>query len=287
MAKDKKSFLMYADQIDLFMVLDVKQRGILITQILAYVNDMDPPDPSDPLVLGVWLPLRLQLKRDLTKWEGIKKSRSKAGKASAEARKIRRNQQVSTNSTSVESVQQNQQNQQVSTNSTVNVNVNDNVNVTDILLEKESKDSSDKSELTGNSSSPAQEPPKKKPKAKKVDYSKKWPETVEKLYSEVLPFFAENLRPKKDSVIFLWKDTIDKLMRIDGHPPEVVYEIVKMAREDGFIAKNFQSIAKLRDSKNGVMYIDQYADRFKSRHDRSVEATRQEWENDFPDLNIV
>jgi hypothetical protein len=77
----------------------------------------------------------MQLKRDLVKWEQTLEGRSKAGKASAEAKKLAKlTQQTLTNSTNVDFVQQS------STNSTdnVNVNVNDNVSV---INKKESKPS--------------------------------------------------------------------------------------------------------------------------------------------------
>jgi hypothetical protein len=124
MAYNKKSFVLYSDQRSLIDLLSDEQAGKLLKHIFAYVND-ENPITDDKLMLIAFEPIKQQLKRDLVRWEQTKEGRSKAGKASAEAKK---NQQNSTNSTNVNFVQQS------STNSTVNdnVNVNVNVNVKDI-----------------------------------------------------------------------------------------------------------------------------------------------------------
>ena len=137
MAENKKSFVLYADLIKSIEHLTYEEKGILLTHLLEYVNDMNPI-LTDRLILTAWNPIELQLKRDLKKYEEVKAKRSIAGKRSAELRALKNDEQNSTNSTSVESVQQ------CSTNSTVNDNDNDNVNenVNDnvILLEKETKE---------------------------------------------------------------------------------------------------------------------------------------------------
>lgn len=117
MAENKKSFLLYADQLDIFEGLDDAEAGRLAKHIFRYVNDKNPVAP-DKLTQIAFEPIKQQLKRDLDKWETILQKRSKAGKASAESKKHN-----STKSTHVESVEHN------STKSTVsdNVNVNDNV----------------------------------------------------------------------------------------------------------------------------------------------------------------
>ena len=120
MAEDKKGFILYADQKELFEQLPNDKAGELIKHIFAYVND-EQPKTKDLLIKLAFTPIKQQFKRDLEKWETTKKGRSKAGKASAEARRIKKEQEA-TNSTSVDSVQQS------STNPTVNDNVNVNVN---------------------------------------------------------------------------------------------------------------------------------------------------------------
>lgn len=119
MAEEKRSFILYCDLIHTFAGLTNDEAGKLIKHVFSYVND-ENPETNDRIIKIAFEPIKQQLKRDLKNWESIKKKRSDAGKASAEARKQK--------STSVEIVEQKEQ---VSTNSTVSVNVNDNVNVID------------------------------------------------------------------------------------------------------------------------------------------------------------
>ena len=120
MAKDKTSFVLYSDSKSIIDLMTNEQAGLLLKTLFAYVNDENPTiDNSIALVFEM---IKLQLKRDLKKWEQTKEGRSIAGKASAEAKKLlKENQQTLTNSTNVDLVQQ------TSTNSTVNDNVNVNV----------------------------------------------------------------------------------------------------------------------------------------------------------------
>jgi uncharacterized phage protein (TIGR02220 family) len=118
MAENKKGFVLYADQKSIIDMLPNEVAGELFKHIFAYVNDEEPVS-ENPLVNLAFEPIKLQLKRDLKKWEDIKVKRSEAGKISAEKRK-QQNQQVLT---SVESVEQ------TSTNPTVKDNVNVKVNV--------------------------------------------------------------------------------------------------------------------------------------------------------------
>ena len=124
MAENKKSFVLYADLIGRIEHLTTEEKGVLFQHLLEYVNDLNPV-LEDRVLIGVWKPIEQQLKRDLKKFEQVKSKRSEAGKRSAELRSLKKDKQTSTNSTSVKSVQQ------VSTNSTVNDNVNVNVSVND------------------------------------------------------------------------------------------------------------------------------------------------------------
>jgi len=122
MAKDKTSFVLYSDNKSIIDLMSNEQAGLLLKTLFAYVNDENPL--IDNSIILVFEMIKLQLKRDLKKWEQTKNSRSVAGKASAEAKKIAKlNQQNSTNSTNVDFVKQ------TSTNSTVSVSVSDSVNV--------------------------------------------------------------------------------------------------------------------------------------------------------------
>lgn len=128
MAEGKKSFVLYSDQRSIIDMLSDEKAGKLLKHMFAYVNDENPIS-DDPLILLAFEPIKLQMKRDLIKWKSTKEVRSEAGKASAEARRLAKEQQQSlTNSTNVNFVQQS------STNSTVNVN--DNVTVNDINIRK-------------------------------------------------------------------------------------------------------------------------------------------------------
>ena len=85
MAEDKKGFILYADQKELFSQLPDELAGKLIKHIMAYVNDENPV--SDDIVINIaFTPIKLQLKRDLVKFEETKGRRSIAGKIGAEKR---------------------------------------------------------------------------------------------------------------------------------------------------------------------------------------------------------
>ena len=134
MAKDKKGFLLYADQKELFDQLPNDKAGELIKHIFKYVND-EEPQTDDLLINMAFTPIKQQFKRDLDKWENTREKRSFAGKKSAESRRNKRK-QTSTKLTSVKSVEQKStsvnKRKQTSTKLTVNDNVNVNVNVNDI-----------------------------------------------------------------------------------------------------------------------------------------------------------
>lgn len=137
MAENKKGFVLYADILHTVKHLTDEQAGKLFKHVLSYVNDEDPKS-EDPIVNIAFEPIKQQLKRDLEKWETIRKKRSEAGQKSAEARKNK-----GTNSTSVKSVKQTLTNSTVNDNVNVTVTVNDNVKENVInnnsLLERENK----------------------------------------------------------------------------------------------------------------------------------------------------
>ncbi len=121
--ENKKSFVLYSDLIHTVEKLPDDKAGQLFKTILEYVNDNDPV--IDDLIVSIsFEPIKQQLKRDLERWANIKEDRSKAGKASAEARRIKKLEE-STNPTHVDSVEQDSTNPTVSVNETVTVTVND------------------------------------------------------------------------------------------------------------------------------------------------------------------
>ena len=117
MAENKKSFILYCDYSEIFNDLSNSDAGDLVKHIFSYMND-ETHVTDNPVVKASVIAIKLQLKRDLKRWDDIREKRSVAGKRSAEVR-----QQTSTNSTSVKSVEQ------TSTNSTVTVNDTDTVTV--------------------------------------------------------------------------------------------------------------------------------------------------------------
>jgi len=122
MAENKTSFVLYSDSKSIIDLLTNEQAGLLLKTLFAYVNDENPKiDNSIALVFEM---IKLQLKRDLKKWERTKEGRSIAGKASAEAKRLAKlNEQNSTNSTNVDFVQQRSTNPTVSVSDNVSVSV--------------------------------------------------------------------------------------------------------------------------------------------------------------------
>jgi len=119
MANGKKSFVLYADYIQIFEQLTNDEAGSLVKHLFRYVNDQEP-EFNDRLLKILFEPIKQQLKRDLKKWEHKREKLSEAGKASAEKRK---NEQMSTN---VEQPQQSQADPTVNATVTVTATVNDN-----------------------------------------------------------------------------------------------------------------------------------------------------------------
>jgi len=76
MAENKKSFILYSDLIHTVSKLPNEKAGELFKHILLYVNDENPE--TDDLILQIaFEPIKLQLKRDLVKWENyIEKQRT-------------------------------------------------------------------------------------------------------------------------------------------------------------------------------------------------------------------
>ena len=129
MANGKKGFVLYADQKELFEQLPNEKAGELIKHIFRYVND-EQPETDDLVIRLAFTPIKQQLKRDLEKWNTTRKVRSEAGKAGAKSRW----QKIAKDGKRISSMAK------MAVNDTVTVNVKENVNVNDILLEKETKE---------------------------------------------------------------------------------------------------------------------------------------------------
>ena len=132
MAQDKNSFLAYADWIYVIEKLSDVQAGQVFKHLLRYVNDQNP-EFNDQLLEIVFEPIKQTLKRDLKKYEKIRGKRSKAGKASAEARRLTKENNLEQNQQVLTSVNKSQQ---ALTNSTVSVSdsVSDSENTNNIIL---------------------------------------------------------------------------------------------------------------------------------------------------------
>ena len=73
------------------------------------------------------------------------------------------------------------------------------------------------------------------------------------------------VRPKlTKSNRYLWADTYDKLLRIDGKTKDEVKEVCRWARNDAFWQSNFMAPPKLRAKKDGVSYFDVFRNKMKS-----------------------
>ena len=68
MAKDKKSFVLYADLIHTVKKMNREDAGELLLHILKYVND-ENPETENMAVYLTFEPIKQQFKRDLKKWE--------------------------------------------------------------------------------------------------------------------------------------------------------------------------------------------------------------------------
>ena len=125
MAEGKKSFVLYADSMDIVNDLSDEQAGKLIKLIVNYVSDRNPE--SDDLLINIaFKPIKLQLKRDLEKWNDIKVKRSESGKLGGRPKTIEseENQNESKKANGFFD-NQNEAKKAVSVNDTVNVTVTD------------------------------------------------------------------------------------------------------------------------------------------------------------------
>ena len=125
MAKDKKSFVLYSDQKELFDHLSDEMAGRLIKHIFAYVND-ENPESEDIIINLAFTPIKQQLKRDLKKFEKIKEARSEAGKIGMKKR-WSDNQNITNDNKALQTI------------TNITDNVNDNVNDNVINKEKNNK----------------------------------------------------------------------------------------------------------------------------------------------------
>ena len=192
----KKSFLLYDDSYETLQYLNDEQLGRLTRMIFNYRINGVVCDVSDPLFF-CFNPIRVQLERNEIKYIDEVEKRSIAGKASAEARANKRQQ----DSTHVESVEHNEQ---VSTNPTDSVSdsVSDNDSESDIL----------------NIAKAIVSNPKKKPtkKVERFDYKSKIFFKDEKANKLIIEFFDHLVRKRRHPTEESAKMTIDILREAES-----------------------------------------------------------------------
>ncbi len=135
MAENKNSFIIYTDWKQDFEFLTNDEAGKLIKHLLAFASDENPTmENEDRLLQFAAQKMKSVMKKDLKKYEAVVQKRSEAGKkGGVNSGKSRTSKQIEANEANASTPKQNER-------------VNDNVNVNDILLEKESKDDDDKRE---------------------------------------------------------------------------------------------------------------------------------------------
>lgn len=214
MAEDKKSFVLYSDLIHTVRKMPKEKQGELFMTILAYVND-ENPTVDDLMVELVFEPIKLQMKRDLAKYESTKERRKEAGRIaglkSGEARKVivpelNQNEPKRTNGS------KNEPNEHVT--DTVNVNDNVTVNVNDILLKKETKENSTPNGVVGL---------KNQPTVPKIDFS------------NLVLFFNDNrgVMPEVKKISDVRKNRISSLEKQYGK--KSILAVIEKSRDSPFL----------------------------------------------------
>lgn len=129
MAENKKSFVLYTDQVGVFNKLTDEQAGVLIKHIFSYVNDENPE--GDFITELAFESIKQQLKRDLVKYEDRAERSRTNGLKGGRPKKPKKPSGLNKNPDKPKKPDT----VNVNVNDTVNVNVsvNDNVNVNDII----------------------------------------------------------------------------------------------------------------------------------------------------------
>lgn len=104
---------------------------------------------------------------------------------------------------------------------------------------------------------------------------------IEDLYKNVVIFFDENCKPKTEASKKEWCDTLDKLIRIDGHTSEHIQNIIKRTRMDDFWRTNFLSVLKLRKkNKEGILYFTVFENKMIKKNGQNRIHTADEYAAD-------
>lgn len=128
MADNKKSFVVYHDIKEVLDDLTDEQAGKLFRSMVNYSVE-GSEQPLDGVLKFIFIPIRQQMDRDSTKWEGIREKRAEAGrKGGIKSGESRRK----ANEANALSASSNEANEAVNVTATVNgtVNANGTVNGT-------------------------------------------------------------------------------------------------------------------------------------------------------------
>lgn len=247
MAQDKKTIIVYADWEEYFIDLSNEEAGKLIKHFFAYVNDKNP-NFDDRFLDLAFKPMKLQLKRDLDKWEQIKLKRIEAGRAGGLRSGEVRSNQNEANEASASSSKQNEANE------AVNVNVNVINNIPSDFPEEENGTLSDEP-IESNQLL--------------IDQTE--PEEFNPLHFFIAKSYHNFFLKSKGKIKTLttvqtktYIDTIRKMIDIDGVTVQQLIA-VKMFLDDSiadgsklnpFWANNTYSMAKFRTKKNDVYRWD-------------------------------
>lgn len=102
-------------------------------------------------------------------------------------------------------------------------------------------------------------------------------EEVNSTYYSILNFFDESTHPDTDSQVNNWKDTIDKLNRLDGLTFDDIFHLIKVTRNDEFWSKNFLSVTKLRKKNpDQIPYWKVFYNKFKNQNNGKQLTKSQE-----------
>lgn len=253
MAEDKKGFLLYADQKELFDQLTDEKAGELIKHIFKYVNDEDP-ESKDLLINLAFTPIKQQLKRDLKKYEDRLDKKSISGREGnlkrwhldiykkykkglhslKEAEVIAVNRKTS-------HTDKMRSHKVANIADTVNDTVNDNDTVKGIIKE-----------------------------------GKVYSQAVHDCFNYCLNQFPKDLHPKNNNK---WLDVIEKLNRIDGHSFEEIKTVVRKTRSNDFWSKNFMSLIKLRKkNKEEITYFKVFKNQNETK--KEIKKSSNWWDNE-------
>ena len=120
----KKSFLLYTGYFEQIEMLNIEQRGILLTAIMAFQTDTEMPE-MDALTKMAFSFISADMRRDNEKYEEIVEMRKESGRKGGLATQAKRASALSASFASNSEIKQNQANQ---ANQAVNVNVDVDVN---------------------------------------------------------------------------------------------------------------------------------------------------------------